>query len=336
MPRPLSVEERAAIISEHEAGYNITEISRRLNVTRDSVRFWIRRHGEEGALVDHRQNNSGRRPILNAAQKSDMRRQYEENGFVSTNHFAQLYDVCPRVIRNALHSMGLHYRRHVKKVALTTAHKEARLRFAQTYLNFDWSTTIFTDEKCFKSSQHGRLNLWRYNSTRYTEDHVVPNFSSGRISANIWGWMSADGVGELVLLPSRANATHYLSVLEDSMLPSVRTVYPADELPEVSYVQDNARTHTARIVNEWFNRHSDIVVIPWPARSADLNPIENLWGLMVQRWENRNERTKEAIENHCRIIWEDTRGTDLCFRLVGSMRNRLQCVIEANGGYTRY
>lgn len=164
----------------------------------------------------------------------------------------------------------------------------------------------------------------------------MPNFSSGRISANIWGWMSADGVGELVDLPPRANAASYITVLEDSMLPSVRTVFPADELTEFNYVHDNARIHTARIVNEWFHRHREVVVIPWPAKSADINPIENLWGLMVQRWINNNERTKAAVVEHCRSVWEGFRGTDICSRLVGSMRQRLQAVIDANGGYTRF
>lgn len=335
MPRNLNIQERAAIIQQHEDGFTISEISRNLNLTRYTVRFWIRRYAEEGELIDRRRN-SGRRPILGAAQRADMRRQYENNGFVSTNYFAEMYEVCPRVIRNALHSMGLHYRRHANKIALTDDHKTARFNFARRHLNDDWSTTIFTDEKCFKSSQHGRLHLWRYNGTRYTENHVVPNFSSGRISANIWGWMSAAGVGELALLPSRANAIDYVSVLEESMLPSVRTVYPANDFPEISFVQDNARTHTARIVSDWFDRHRDIKRINWPAKCADINPIENLWGLMVQRWENRNERTKEAIENHCHMIWEEMRGTDLCSRLVGSMRDRLQSVIDARGGYISY
>ncbi|KAJ0179316.1 hypothetical protein K1T71_005028 [Dendrolimus kikuchii] len=59
--------------SRFETGYNISEISRRLNESRGNVRFWIRRHGEEGELLDHCHNNSGCCPILNAAQKAHMR-----------------------------------------------------------------------------------------------------------------------------------------------------------------------------------------------------------------------------------------------------------------------
>ncbi|KAI8430394.1 hypothetical protein MSG28_000682 [Choristoneura fumiferana] len=50
------------------------------------------------------------------------------------------------------------------------------------HLDFDWSNTVFCDEKTFKSSQHGRLQLWRRDGTRHTQDHVIPNKKSGRIA----------------------------------------------------------------------------------------------------------------------------------------------------------
>lgn len=266
-----------------------------------------------------------------------MRRYYEEHPFTRTQYFAAQYDVCLQTIRNYLHGTGLHFRHYAKKVVLTAAHKTARLNFARNYLDFDWTNTIFSDEKSFRSSQHGRLTLWRYNKTRYTEDHVVPNQLSGRITANMWGWMSVAGVGELVQISPRENAVNYVNLLEETMLPTVRTVYPREEIPVFSYVQDNCPVHTARVVSHWFDRHEgEVTLIPWPSRSPDLNPIENLWGLMIQIWNNRNERTKEAIERHCNEIWDYMRGTDICSRLVASMRDRLLDVIENNGAYTRF
>ncbi|KAJ8732874.1 hypothetical protein PYW07_000141 [Mythimna separata] len=261
---------------------------------------------------------------------------YEENGFIPTRHFAQLFDTSLRTVYRALHSEGLHYRRHAIKPLLTEANKRARLEFALKYINFDWSNVIFSDEKTFKSSQHGRVMLWRRNNTRYDSDHVVPNAESGRITVNMWGWMSSSGPGELTVIPSRANSVNYIDVLNDVMLPTVRNVFPVEDMPEISFVQDNCPIHRSIIVQEWFSQQSDIRIIPWPARSPDLNPIENLWGIMVQRWDNRNERTKEALSTHCMQVWDSIRGQNLCEKLINSMSSRLQAVIDQNGGYTKY
>lgn len=332
-------EQRARIIVLSEEGYGIREISRNLNISRNTVRTWIRRHAEEGILEDRRRHNHGVHRLTNQ-QRIDMQHHYEEHPFTPTRYFAARYDVCLQTIRNYLHGTGLHYRHYAEKVALTDAHKTARLNFARNYLDFDWTNTIFSDEKTFRSSQHGRLTLWRYNNTRYTEDHVVPNQLSGRISANMWAWMSAGGVGELVHISSRQNSPNYVNLLEESMLPTVRTVYPREEVPVFFYVQDNCRVHTARVVTGvtgWFAQHeNEVTLIPWPSRSPDLNPIENLWGLMVQMWDNRNERTKVAIEQHCNEIWDYMRETDICSHLIGSMRDRLLDVIANGGAHTRF
>lgn len=301
---------------------------------RKTVVLWVRRYQEEGSLLQRQR--SGRPRLIDTPQRQAMVREYEENGFIPTNHYAGLFGTSAGTVRRALHSEGLHYRRHAVKPLLTENHRRARLEFATQYLNFDWSGVIFTDEKTFKSSQHGRLSLWRRNNTRYDSGHVVPNMESGRITVNMWGWMSSADPGELVRIPSRANSANYVEVLEQTMLPTVRTVYPEEETPLITFVQDNCPVHRSRSVRQWFGQHNNISVIPWPSRSPDLNPIENVWGVIVQRWENQNERTPEALEAHCLRIWDSIRGSNLCKNLVDSMRFRLQAVIDQDGGYTRY
>ena len=42
------------------------------------------------------------------------------------------------------------------------------------------------------------------------------------------------------------------------------------------FQQDNARPHTARVVQQFFDANN-VNVLPWPARSPDLSPIEHLF-----------------------------------------------------------
>lgn len=301
---------------------------------RNTISRWIRRFEEEGNITSRKR--SGRPRLITITQRQLMVNEYNNNGFIPTKHFADLFSTSLLTVRRALHAEGLHHRVPAKKPYLTERHKQARLRFCLDYLDFDWNNTVFTDEKCFKSSQKGRLHLWRMNNTRWREENIIPNTESGRITVNMWGWMSASGPGELEYISTRANSKTYVEVLNDIMLPTVRNVFPANDVSEISFVQDNCPIHRARIVQDWFNQHRDIKVIPWPARSPDLNPIENIWGLMVQRWEGRDERCSEQLEAHCKEVWENLRGTDVCFNIVSSMRRRLQSCIDNKGGPTKY
>ncbi|GFX78795.1 transposable element Tcb1 transposase [Trichonephila clavipes] len=48
------------------------------------------------------------------------------------------------------------------------------------------------------------------------------------------------------------------------------------------FQQDNARPHVARIAQRFFV-NPQIELLPWPTRSPDLSPIENMWFMVAQR-----------------------------------------------------
>jgi len=81
----------------------------------------------------------------------------------------------------------------------------------------------------------------------------------------------------------------------------------------------------------------NIAVLDWPACSPDLNPIENLWGLLVRDiYANNKQYTKvdELKQAICRA-WNRLQPNQLK-TLVDSMPNRLFEIALNQGGSTHY
>lgn len=94
--------------------------------------------------------------------------------------------------------------------------------------------------------------------------------------------MSTDGPEELLQIPSRHfSSKDYLRVLENELLESVRAIY--DNNANIVLIQNNSPIHTAHVVNNWFMEQPFIQVLKWSSKFPDVNPIENLWAIMVQQ-----------------------------------------------------
>ena len=150
---------------------------------------------------------------------------------------------------------------------------------------------------------------------------------SGRKSVPVWAWYSQDGAGSLHRIEGSLKKEQYVHILQTVLLPAAMQRFPQGFI----FVHDRSPVHMSRVVREWFDNHPLITVIDWPPKGADLNPIENIWGLMVREMEsaivNNETLWLKVTEAWTRLANRNA----LWFNLSSSMENRLANVIECRG-----
>ncbi len=78
-----------------------------------------------------------------------------------------------------------------------------------------------------------------------------------------------------------------------------------------------------------------VTVLDWPANSPDLNPIENLWGIVKRTMTDTRPNNADDLKAAIKAIWASIT-PELCHRLIASMPRRADAVIHAKGGPTKY
>ena len=128
------------------------------------------------------------------------------------------------------------------------------------------------------------------------------------------------------------DALKYQAMLQRFLVPCGHLIGGVDWI----FVQDNAPIHTERSTMQ-FLADADIRVLPWPALSPDLNPIENLWSILSQRvyFAGTQFNSIQDLKNSILKCWDEI-SIEIVRNLVNSMTKRCHAVIELKGLKTKY
>ena len=327
--KSLNEDERGQAKAYKSTGMSTAEIARRLSRSRSAIANYLSAPENYGTSA-----RSGRPKALTKRSENCLFRMASNESLSSK----QLKDrlelrVSARTVRHYLYNCPfLKYEKMNAKPPLTAEHKSARLQYARShhFWNLEWNNVIFSDEKKFNlDGPDGLCHYWHdlRKEKRYFSKRV-----QGGGSVMVWAAFSRTWKRDIVFISTRMNASTYSQLLSHHLLPHIRSGESNLEI----FQQDNAPCHRAQSTMRWLSEQG-VAVMEWPSRSPDLNPIENLWGILVRSVYAGGKQfsTVAALREAIRAAWADI-SFETLGKLTNSMKNRMFELIAKQGGGINY
>src|SRR6266568_3899483 len=262
------------------------------------------------------------------------------NAVQATRHINTIisHPIHPQTVRNVLKQHSFKAVTKKKKPLFTAAHRKKWLDFALRHKEWtveDWKRVIWSDEtKINRIGSNGKQWVWKKVGEGLIEREVQGTVKFGGGNIMVWGCMGWNGVGELAEVEGRMDADQYVDILDNHLLPSIEESGIADG--ECVFQQDNDPKHTSRKARNWMEENN-ITLLHWPPQSPDLNPIEHLWHHIKSQLCKYETPATGVWEIWDRVaeVWNNIE-PEVCHGLIESMPRRLEAVIKAKGGNTKY
>lgn len=237
---------------------------------------------------------------------------------------------------------GLKFYKLKRNFGLTPRHKRARVKFARDSKAKmeDIRRTIFTDYTKF--TLEGPLNLrsgsWRRPGAPVKKAGTyVKRGLAGRRGYMVWGGVSLMGKTELAFVDGNQDAAAHVNTLANHLVPFIDLIEGLVPGFKFIFQQDNASIHTAGTTKSWLQQQT-FEVLEWPAKSPDLNPIENAWAELARKVYDHGRKQYDSLEPLKVAIekaWDDL---DMGYieSLFKSLPKRFDKCIRAQGDKINY
>lgn len=332
MGRCLSVDDKQQIIQLYIKSIKLTVISDQMNCSLSTVSGVIKLW-KEGKLVGGRKIRKCRRR-LSAQKVYQILNYFIDHPFHTYKdciRYLKLY-VCRQTIGNTLSKNGIKNYVACSKLFLSIKNQIKRLRFALKYRDWtwQWGHVVALDEKTVQTYANcKKVMVKRRPKERYHPDKIASTeVQNTKNKVNLVGMIACDGPNMIYSVPTKLNAKCFKQLMSSK----VRQLIGDNTL-----MMDNAKIHGKGI--KYLLKSGVKVILDFPPKSPDLNPIENIWAEFQKRLNKKLFNicisTKDDLLELIRETWKEI-PVSFIKNCMMSMPERIKEVIKMKGGHTRY
>jgi len=335
----LDKSERRVILELSELGLEQKWIAGRLKRSaslistflKDPAKYGTRSYARKRVKIDDR----GIRALVREAEKG-------EKGAKELAQSLELKISKRHVCRLLKEKGGLKFYALKRKFALTAKHKVNRVKFckANKGKKADFDRTVWTDYCQFtkKGIRMLRQGCWRKPGQPLKAAHTfISHGPSGRAGHMVWAGIALFGKTEIAFVKGRQTAADHIKTLEEYLVPFIDGIEEIEPDIKCRLMQDNASIHTAGVTKKWLAEQT-FDVLEWPAKSPDLNPIENAWSQLARIIYDNGRKQYDSLEALKEAILSAWEQLDMGYieRVINSVPKRLVKCIRAKGDKIDY
>ncbi|GFW66549.1 transposable element Tcb2 transposase [Trichonephila clavipes] len=272
----LTDSEAWGIVGRLEGGQTQAEVAQAIGVSQSVIsRIWKRFLETESA---GRRPGQGRRRAITPNEDRYLVLTARRHRNMNANLLQHLRSatgttVSTQTVRNRLHGVGLHARRPLVCVRLTSRHRRDRRE---------------------------RIFIWRDRGSRNNPAFVHESVRFGGGGVLVYGGISIGGRTYLYII---RDGPLIARRCRDQILRPIVVSYAAVIGDDFILMDDNSRSHRANLVKDSLYEEG-IVRMEWPACSPDMNPIEHVWYALGRRVAVRQPPPKKLSKNWKELFWK--------------------------------
>ena len=341
------------ILFAHRLGNSNRAIAKEMQVGESTVRYWVAKgDGPEPKTPPQcpaRQTKAikARRALVAKLAKTTItiknrtRKLYPSTGCMRVAlRRDHSIDISKKTIERDLKAMGFQCFKRKATTHKSPEDLRRRAAFARRWRYQDTSNWVFTDEKTFTCGDYSSGTEWARS-----REEVTGCDASNCCMDTVYVW-GAIGLGFRHLVVIRKSLTAGEAARKRNHEPRA----DRERFTSETYVRrclsgrvmkhlqdtgsrlqaDNHRSHTSTHTKEYLAAKGVDWSRDWPARSPDLNPIENLWAYLQERVSNRVPTNANELEQCILAEWN---ALDQSFvdRYVRSFKGKCKRVAASNG-----